>query len=166
MRGCVFLDRDGVINEKPPEGEYILRWDDFRFIPEIVDWIQLFNALGLAVIVITNQRAVAKGLLAAGELESMHARMKGELLEAGARIDDVYCCPHEESSCDCRKPEPGLVLQAQRKWDIDLGRSIMIGDSESDRELAEACGMRFVRAEGGRVVNADGSRTELRCLRR
>jgi D-glycero-D-manno-heptose 1,7-bisphosphate phosphatase len=152
MRGCVFLDRDGVINRTPPAGQYVLTWDDFRFIPESVDWIRLFNALQFLVIVITNQRAVARGLLAPSELEAIHERMKAALLASGARIDDVFCCPHEESVCECRKPKPGLVLQAQRKWDIDLTRSLLIGDSESDRMLARSCGLRFVEVRDGRIV--------------
>jgi D-glycero-D-manno-heptose 1,7-bisphosphate phosphatase len=155
MRRCVFLDRDGVINEKAVDGEYILRWDDFHFIPETVDWIKLFNALEFLVIVVTNQRAVAKGLLTEGGLESIHAAMKATLQQAGARIDDVLCCPHEESSCECRKPKPGLVLQAQQRWDIDLGQSLMIGDSRSDFVLARACGMRFTRVACGRIISAE-----------
>ena len=155
MRRCVFLDRDGVINAKAADGEYILRWEDFRLIPETVDWIKLFNALGFLVIVVTNQRAVAKGLLTGRELESMHDAMKAALWQAGAHIDDVLCCPHEEFTCECRKPKPGLVLQAQQRWDIDLGHSLMIGDSESDFALARTCGMRFIRVAHGRIVRTE-----------
>ena len=140
---------------KPAAGEYILRWDDFRFIPETVDWIKLFNALEYLVIVVTNQRAVARGLLTGLELETMHAAMKASMQESGAHIDDVLCCPHEEFSCECRKPKPGLVLEAQQRWDIDLGQSLMIGDSECDFALARTCGMRFIRVAQGRVVSAE-----------
>jgi len=162
MRRCVFLDRDGVVNVKAADGEYILRWEDFILIPETVDWIKLFNALGFLVIVVTNQRSVAKGLLTSGELDGIHEAMKAALGQAGARLDDVLCCPHEESSCECRKPKPGLVLEAQRLWDIDLGQSLMIGDSKSDFDLARACGMGFVRVARGRIVDAGEWSREMR----
>ena len=154
MRRCVFLDRDGVINVKPPDGEYVRRWEEFRLIPAAVDWIRLFNALDLLVVVVTNQRGVARGLVAPEELERIHANMREQLLGLGARIDDVFCCPHEKDVCDCRKPRPGLVQAAARKWDIDLARSVMVGDSPSDEELARRCGMRFIAAAGGRVVDS------------
>lgn len=151
-RTCVFLDRDGVINVKAPEGGYILNWDQFRFLPGIADWIRLFNALGHLVIVITNQRSVARGLITAGTLEDMHRRMIAELAAAGARIDDLFCCPHEEGTCDCRKPRPGLIRQALEKWNPDLSRSLFIGDSDSDEKLARTCGIPFLRVRNGRIL--------------
>lgn len=151
-RRCVFLDRDGVINAKPAEGEYIRSWSEFRFLPNAGDWIRLFNALDLLVVVVTNQRGIARGLMSAGEAAAIHARMVEELASVGARIDDVLVCPHEEGECDCRKPRPGLVLRAAAKWDIDLGASILIGDSWRDRELASACGLRYVEVSDGRIV--------------
>jgi histidinol-phosphate phosphatase family protein len=153
MRRCVFLDRDGVINYKPGAGEYLRRWEEFRLIPAIVDWIRLFNALDFLVVVVTNQRGVALGLVDPAELGRIHQHMRNQLLELGARIDDVFCCPHEDGVCDCRKPQPGLVFQAARKWDIDLERSVMIGDSPSDEELAQRCGMRFIPVMEGRVIS-------------
>ena len=149
---CVFLDRDGVINRKPAAGEYIRTWEEFRFLPGIADWIQLFNALGMLVVVVTNQRGVAKGLIRGEDLDEIHRKMTAELARAGAHIDDVYCCPHEEGTCECRKPKPGLVLAAQRKWGIDFQASLLIGDSERDRGLAKACGLGFVRVNEGRVI--------------
>jgi len=157
-RPCVFLDRDGVINAAPPEGEYITRWEDFRLIPETVDWIRLFKALGYLVIVVTNQRAVARGLLPAADLEEIHRRMREALAEKGAPIDDVYCCPHEEGTCPCRKPQPGLVLEAVRKWGIDLAASILIGDSPRDRELAKGLGITYIEVREGRIVEVQPGR--------
>jgi D-glycero-D-manno-heptose 1,7-bisphosphate phosphatase len=163
MQRCVFLDRDGVVNFKPAPGEYICRWEDFRLIPEVVDWIRLFHALGFLVVIVTNQRAVARGLLPAGELRSIHEKMARELQRAGAHLDDIFCCPHEESTCDCRKPKSGLIRQAQQKWNIDLGQSLMIGDSDSDQILARSCGMRFVRVSGGRIIGVNEPEAEFPC---
>lgn len=152
-RRCVFLDRDGVINAAPVAGEYILRWEEFRFLPGVADWIRLFNTLGLLVIVVTNQRSVALGLISSGELDEIHHRMRDELAQEGARLDDVLCCPHEEGTCECRKPKPGLIEQACRKWDIDLEGSLLIGDSDADRELARRAGLCFIRVANGRIVD-------------
>jgi histidinol-phosphate phosphatase family protein len=151
MRRCVFLDRDGVINAKPAAGEYIRSWGEFQILPPVVDWIRLFNALDLLVIVLTNQRGVAKELMTTADLEEIHKRMCCELADCGAHIDDVFSCVHEEGECDCRKPRPGLVLASVRKWDIDMSNSILIGDSDADRELARNCGMRYIAVEGGRI---------------
>ena len=142
---CVFLDRDGVINQKPAPGEYIRSLDDFRVLPNAVDWIRLFNALGFLVIVVTNQRGVALGLMTENDLGRIHQKMLAELAAKGARIDDIFYCPHAENSCDCRKPKPGLVYAARDKWDIDLGHSLLLGDSDNDQQLAAACGVPFLR---------------------
>ena len=151
-RRCVFLDRDGVINVKAPAGEYIRTWQEFQLIPTVVDWIRLFNVLDFLVVVVTNQRGVARGLVEPADLDEIHRRMVDQLAGEGARVDDVLACPHEEDSCNCRKPRPGLVLEAAEKWNIDVGKSVMIGDSESDRELAENCGMRFVFVRAGQIT--------------
>jgi D-glycero-D-manno-heptose 1,7-bisphosphate phosphatase len=139
----VFLDRDGVINEKPPLHHHILNWSEFRFLPNIADWIRIFNALGYLVIVVTNQRGLTPDLV-----DEIHRSMIRHLSQRGARIDDIFVCPHEEDTCDCRKPKPGLVLQAQKKWDLDLAKSLMLGDSDDDAAVAAACGIPFLRTNG------------------
>ena len=138
-----------MINEKPAPHEYIRSIGEFRLLPNITDWIRLFNALEYVVIVITNQRGVARGLMTEEALASIHHRMLDELAARGARIDDVFYCPHEENSCECRKPKPGLVYAARDKWNIDLAHSLLLGDSDSDEQLAEACGVRFLRVQDG-----------------
>lgn len=156
MRRCVFLDRDGVINVKPPAGDYVRSWENFHLIPTVVDWIRLFNTLDLLVIVVTNQRGVARGLMSQSDLDRIHEVMLERLAAAGARIDDIFCCVHAEGECDCRKPRPGMVLEAARKWNIDLSGSILIGDSPVDRRLAEACHLKFVAVDEGRITEIVG----------
>jgi histidinol-phosphate phosphatase family protein len=151
-RRCVFLDRDGVVNAKAAPGDYICRWPEFRFLPGIADWIRLFKALGFLVVVVTNQRGVARGLIRPEDLEEIHQKMSEELEKAGAGIDGILCCPHDEGECQCRKPRPGLVREAERRWNVDLGSSLLIGDSESDRQLAETCGMTFALARDGHII--------------
>ena len=148
---CVFLDRDGVINQNPAPGEYIRSTAEFRLLPNAADWIRLFNALGYLVIVVTNQRGVALGLMTEDDLADIHRKMLSDLEAKGARIDDVFYCPHAEHSCECRKPKPGLVLAARDKWNIDLAQSLLLGDSDSDEHLAAACGVPFLRVVDGHI---------------
>jgi D-glycero-D-manno-heptose 1,7-bisphosphate phosphatase len=148
---CVFLDRDGVINEKPAPGEYIRTPEEFRLLPNIVDWIRLFNALEFLVIVITNQRGVALGLMTEDDILSIHTKMLNDLAQKSARVDDIFYCPHALDSCTCRKPKPGLVYTARDKWKIDLAHSLLLGDSEADQQLATACCMPFLRVVDGRI---------------
>jgi D-glycero-D-manno-heptose 1,7-bisphosphate phosphatase len=149
---CVFLDRDGVINQNAAPGEYIRSVSEFRLLPNIVDWIRLFNALGFLVIVITNQRGIALGVMTEEDLAAIHQTMLSELAAQGARIDDVFYCPHGFGSCDCRKPKPGMIFAARDKWQIDLAQSLMLGDSDIDEQLAAACGVRFMRVMDGRLT--------------
>lgn len=154
-RRCVFLDRDGTVNIAPPAGEYILSREQFHLIPGIVDWIRIFNCLGFLVVVVTNQRGVARGLMSQKDLDEIHREMTLAIECGGGRIDQILCCPHEEGVCTCRKPKPGLVLEAQARWDIDLAASVLIGDSDADRELAARCGMSFIRVRDGHIVGSD-----------
>jgi D-glycero-D-manno-heptose 1,7-bisphosphate phosphatase len=158
MNKAAFLDRDGVINRKAPtEGDYITRWEEMQILPGVVEAIALLNRAGFRVIVVSNQRCVAKGLVKAGELDSMHQRMCGELAAMGAKIDRVYYCPHEEQPpCSCRKPEPGMLFAAADEYQVDLRSSWMIGDSEKDVEAGRSAGCstaRILRAD----INPDGN---------
>jgi histidinol-phosphate phosphatase family protein len=146
MKKAVFLDRDGVINRKPTEGKYVTRWEEMHFLPGVVEAIGLLNRSKFDVIVVSNQRCVAKGLVTVHELESMHRRMCEQLAETGATIDGVYYCPHEQwPACSCRKPSPGMLLDAARKHHLDLSASWMVGDSDIDVEAGRNAGCRTAR---------------------
>jgi D-glycero-D-manno-heptose 1,7-bisphosphate phosphatase len=146
MNSAAFLDRDGVINRKAPDGEYVTRWEDFHFLTGVAEAIAQLNQAGFSVIVVTNQRCVAKGLITQAELEKMHKRVSDHLASAGARIDAFYYCPHEtEALCNCRKPEPGMLLEAARSRDLDLASSWMIGDSEIDIQAGKKAGCKTAR---------------------
>lgn len=140
---AAFLDRDGVINQEAPEGQYVTRWEDFHLLPGTVEGITQLNRTGFCVVVVTNQRCVAKGLLTEKALEELHRRMIDQLANAGATIDSVYYCPHAlEPLCICRKPAPGMLLEAARSLDLDLTASWMIGDSRSDIQAGKSAGCR------------------------
>ena len=146
MTKAVFLDRDGVINRKAPEGRYVTHWEDFHVLPGAVEGIALLNQASFSVIIVTNQRCVAKGLMTVADLEKLHQRMTKVLAQAGATIDAIYCCPHElEQSCSCRKPAPGMLLDAASSRGIDLRTSWMIGDSEIDVEAGKNAGCKTAR---------------------
>jgi D-glycero-D-manno-heptose 1,7-bisphosphate phosphatase len=146
MNRAVFLDRDGVINERAVEGEYITRWEDMRLLPGTAEAISLLNGAGFRVTVVTNQRCVAKGLLTVSDLELMHDRMRRKLAAAGATVDDIYYCPHDkQASCNCRKPSPGMLVAAARAHQVDLAASWMIGDSDIDMEAGRKAGCKTAR---------------------
>jgi D-glycero-D-manno-heptose 1,7-bisphosphate phosphatase len=149
MNRAAFLDRDGVINQKAPEGEYITRWEDVKFLPGVAEAITQLNQAGWQVIIISNQRCVAKGLVSIPELEALHVRMLEWLAERGAVVDAVYYCPHEKTQppCDCRKPAPGMLLQAVQEHQIDMASSWMIGDSVSDIEAGHRAGCNTLRIQ-------------------
>jgi D-glycero-D-manno-heptose 1,7-bisphosphate phosphatase len=158
MNKAAFLDRDGVINRKAPtEDEYITRWEEMHIIPGVVEAIALLNRAGFRVIVVSNQRCVAKGLMTTSELDALHQRMCRELGAVGAKIDGVYYCPHEEQPpCSCRKPEPGMLFAAADEHEVDLTSSWMIGDSEKDVEAGRSAGCRTVRIlRSGAVANGN-----------
>jgi len=150
---------DGVINRKAPEGQYVTRWEELHFLPNADKAIALLSRAGFRVFVVSNQRCVAKGLVTAADLDSIHRQMCDVLAAAGAMIDGVYYCPHEKQPpCSCRKPAPGMLLTAARAHQIDLTASWMIGDSEIDMEAGRNAGCRTARIMGSNETtngNAD-----------
>jgi len=149
MNRAAFLDRDGVINRKAPIGQYVTSWEEMQMLPDVAQAISLFNRAGYLVIVVTNQRSVAKGLITVSELEGIHQRMCDELARTGASVHEVYYCPHElEPACSCRKPRPGMLLRAAQAHNIDLSASWMIGDSDKDVEAGKNAGCRTLQLLG------------------
>jgi histidinol-phosphate phosphatase family protein len=158
MRKAAFLDRDGVINRKAPQGQYITRWEEFEILPHVSEAISRLNAAGWLVVVITNQRCVAKGVISEQGLDHLHLKMSSALAKQGARVDAIYLCPHElDEQCACRKPAPGMLLKAANELSIDLGQSWMIGDSNIDIEAGRAAGCCtiLIQEQRNAQMNAD-----------
>lgn len=145
VRGpAIFLDRDGVINCRRP-GDYVLNWSQFLFIPGIQAALKQFSTLYLPMIVISNQAAVGKGLLNSSTLQEITAQMQQTLLADGVFIAAAFYCTHRaDENCDCRKPRPAMLLSAADEFNIDLGRSIFIGDSDTDIQAGLAAGCKPV----------------------
>lgn len=136
-RLVVFVDRDGVINRNSPG--YIKRPEEFEFLPGSREALCRLSGRGFDVIVVTNQSALGRGLVTRETLDEIHRRMVGAVAAGGGRIRDIFICPHRpEDGCGCRKPAPGLLLEAQRRHRIDLSAAVMIGDSAADIECARA----------------------------
>ena len=131
LKKVVFLDRDGTINVD--SADYVKSRSEFEFIPGSIEAIRNLGTAGYTIIVITNQSALARGYVSPQELDAMHAMMCREIAAAGGKITDVFFCPHlPDDGCRCRKPAPGLIDQASRKYNIDLADSFMVGDSAKD----------------------------------
>jgi D-glycero-D-manno-heptose 1,7-bisphosphate phosphatase len=146
MKKAAFLDRDGVINQKLPEGQYVTCWDEMKFLPGVIEAIASLNKAGFHVVVVSNQRCIAKGLLTTDDLDLIHERMRRRFASDGALIDGIYYCPHDEHPpCGCRKPAPGLLLKAATEHEIDLASSWMIGDSDVDIGAGKSAGCKTVR---------------------
>jgi D-glycero-D-manno-heptose 1,7-bisphosphate phosphatase len=137
---AIFIDRDGVINCRRP-GDYVLDWSQFIFMPGIRTALKQITSLGLPMIVISNQAAVGKGLLDLAVLEQITAQMHQSLVADGTLLTAVYYCTHRpDENCSCRKPKPELLCRAADDYNIDLSRSLFIGDSETDVQAAEGAG--------------------------
>ena len=154
----VFLDRDGVINRKPPEGEYVSDRSRFQLLPGVEGAIAKLNRADRRVIVVSNQRGIALGLYSDAQVEALHVHLQQYLAQHGAHIDAFYYCPHDNNQCDCRKPKPGLFQQALRDFpDVSPSNSLLIGDSISDIEWARNLGIPSIFILGPAQTRKSGS---------
>ena len=139
MKYTIFLDRDGVINIDSPD--YIKKRSEFHFISGSCEAVSLLYKNGFDIIIITNQSAVARKMITTLELKKIFEKMKKKIKAQGGRIKDIFYCPHlPENDCSCRKPKPGLIFQAAKKYNINLADSCMIGDSIKDIECGKNAG--------------------------
>jgi histidinol-phosphate phosphatase family protein len=145
--GAAFLDRDGTINRQAPEADYVKRAGEVSLLPGAAEAIRRLNDAAVPAIVVTNQRGIALRRMTERDLEAVHLELAAQLeAAAGARIDAFFHCPHDIGECDCRKPATGMFRQALARFPwIDLARSVMIGDSETDVEAGRAMEMRTVQ---------------------
>jgi D-glycero-D-manno-heptose 1,7-bisphosphate phosphatase len=162
-RPAVFLDRDGTLNERPIEHRYVTRPEDFHLIADAVDGMRRLAECGYVLVVASNQRGVARGMIEPDVLRATEDALQGELAPHSTRIEGFYYCPHEiEENCDCRKPKPGLLLRAADELDLDLSRSWMIGDSATDVEAGRAAGCRTAYLGADRLASATLTARSLR----
>jgi len=140
-RPAVILDRDGVLNEKPPRAHYVRDWTEFKWLPGAKETLRRLNEAGFRVIVVSNQAGIGRGAMSENDLLEIHRQMVREAEASGGRIDAIYYCPHDwDAGCECRKPKPGMLFQAQHDFNLDLSRTLFIGDDERDAQTADAAG--------------------------
>lgn len=150
----LILDRDGVLNERPPQADYVRSPEDFRWLPGAKEALAELSRAGYRVIVVSNQAGIGRGVMSEEDLERVHARMREEAAAAGGRIDAIFYCPHDwEDGCDCRKPRPGMLFQAQRELQLDLSRTPFIGDDERDGEAARAAGSPYLSVDDSTTLH-------------
>jgi len=155
MVKAIFLDRDGVINKKMPEGSYVTNWHEFRFISGVKEAISSLSKTDYKIIIATNQRGIAKKILSEKNLIKLHLKMLDEIKKSGGRVDKIYFCPHEKGECNCRKPLPGMLYKANKEFNIDFKNSWIIGDSSSDIELGKKLGCKTVLIGDKNKADAD-----------
>ena len=155
----VFLDRDGVINE---EVGYLHKIKDFKFINGVMDSCNYFLSLGYQIIVVTNQSGIGRGLYKEEDFHIVNEWMLDNFRQEGIRIPDVFFCPHgPDDDCECRKPKPGLFINAKEKHDIDMNKSWMIGDKEADIQAANNAGInQTILVRSGHIINEDATKSK------
>ena len=155
----VFIDRDGVINK---EVGYLHKIRDFEFIDGVFDACLHFQKLGYSLIIITNQSGIARGYYNEDDFHLVNNWMIDQFENQGVSILDVFFCPHgPESTCDCRKPKPGMFNQANDKYNIDMENSWMIGDKEADVQAANAAGIKnTILVKSGHEIDEASSKSQ------
>ena len=145
LKKVIFLDRDGVINKKPPKADYIKNWNEFKFLPGAIEALKILTQNGYEIYIISNQAGIARGMMTEDDLKEIHEKMKKELGNHEAKVSGIYYCPHGwDEGCECRKPKPGMFFQAAREHYLDLTKIIFIGDDERDVEAGEAAGVKTI----------------------
>jgi D-glycero-D-manno-heptose 1,7-bisphosphate phosphatase len=154
LHAGVLLDRDGVLNVRPPAHRYVESVNAFEWLPGARAALGVLSRAGYPLAVVSNQRGLARGLVTWSTLRAVEARIQADLAPFGAQVEGFYYCPHErDEGCDCRKPRPGLLLEAARELQLDLGLSTMIGDSEDDVKAGRSAGCYTI------LVGSTGSAT-------
>jgi D-glycero-D-manno-heptose 1,7-bisphosphate phosphatase len=149
MRKAVFFDRDGIVNRSPGAG-YVERWADFILEPSFVEVLRETLRKGYVGIVVSNQSCVARGIVDEGIIRDIHQRLQDVLTGVhGVSLTDIVYCPHDDGQCDCRKPQPGMLVKSARKHGIDLAASWMVGDQERDVEAGRRAGCRTILVRPG-----------------
>ncbi|CAN5909129.1 N/A [soil metagenome] len=161
-----FFDRDGVVNVSPGAG-YVLRREDFHFNEGIIESLAFLKTRGYALVLVTSQQGVGKGLLSQTALDDIHASMQEELAKHEAVFDAIFACTHLDGTCTCRKPSPEMILRAAAEHHLDLSRSWLIGDHDRDIAMAANAGVPHtirVLGEKAASVSAEYSITDTALL--
>lgn len=146
---AIFLDRDGVINRE--RADYVKCWEEFLFLPGVLTALQQLATLPIPILVITNQSVIGREIVERKVIDGIHARAHAVITQSGGRIDDFFLCPHHpDAKCVCRKPQPGLLQQAAKRFGLDLSATVFVGDAITDYQAACAAGCQSILVQSGR----------------
>lgn len=149
----VLLDRDGVLNKAMPQAQYVRSWSEWEWLPGSKEALGRLKNAGYRVIIISNQPGIARGEMSEAALADIHQKMRADVQEAGGLISAIYYCPHGwDDGCECRKPSPGMLFQAQRDFNLDLSRSWFVGDDHRDGQAADAAGCPWQQVSANRSL--------------
>jgi D-glycero-D-manno-heptose 1,7-bisphosphate phosphatase len=152
---AIFLDRDGTLNA---EKDYVFRYEDWEWIPGVVDGLKTLAGLGFRLVVVSNQSGVARGYYTGADVKTLHARVAKDLREKGVDVAGFYFCPHGPGEgCACRKPAPGLLVQAEKDLNIDFARSFLVGDKLIDVQAAQSVGVQPILVGTGYGLQEKGA---------
>jgi D-glycero-D-manno-heptose 1,7-bisphosphate phosphatase len=139
----IFLDRDGTLNVRPPKACYVEKEAEFIWLEGAKEAVKLLKEHNYFIFLITNQPGIARGMVTQEEVDKIHKKMCSDLQKLGAGIDRIYMCPHGwDDNCDCRKPKPGMLYQAQKEYSLNLPECVLIGDDDRDIEAGMAAGLK------------------------
>lgn len=146
---AIFLDRDGTINRE--RADYVKSWQEYEWLPGALAALAALAKLHVPVFVVTNQSVVGRGILDTSALQAIHTRVRADVLAMDGRLDEFLICPHAPTDqCACRKPKPGLLLEAAARYELDLERCVLVGDSITDMQAAQSAGCAWLLVRTGR----------------
>ena len=160
MKKALFLDRDGVVNV---EKDYLYKIEDFEFIDGIFDLCRYHASQGYLIFIVTNQSGIARGYYSEDDFQVLTEWMRSEFLKKGIKIQEVYYCPHHPDitgECECRKPKPKMLLDAQKKYNLDMQNSLLVGDRQRDIDAGFNAGVSraYLFDETGRVKTSNATK--------
>jgi D-glycero-D-manno-heptose 1,7-bisphosphate phosphatase len=148
----VLLDRDGVINKRPAQADYVKTWAEFEFLPGAIEGLQFLARRGCEIYILSNQPGISRGRMTKEDLDTIHRNMREELKKKGVEIKGIYACLHGwDEGCNCRKPKPGMLFQASNEHYFDVTKAIFIGDDVRDEQAGKAAGCKTI------LMDSDGS---------
>lgn len=153
QKKVILLDRDGVINKKPPKAEYVKKWSEFEFLPGAIDALRLLTKKGYEIIIISNQAGIGRGAMTESNLRGIHKKFLEVCKNEEISIKGIYYCPHNwDEGCFCRKPKPGMLFKAAADHNFDLTKAIFIGDDERDEQAGKAANCKTFPLQSGQSL--------------